>query len=99
MSYTVYVYGRKDSKSPDLVYQFNIGERITDGKWHHTVIQKGHRFCNELIDELTEESVISEITNKVEEILNGSHGRDLLISPILHLAYDDETKKPVVTFK
>ena len=99
MSYIINIYGRKDSKSPDIIYQFTIGEQLSDGKWYHSVVQKGYKFNNELIDELTEESVISEITNKIEEILNSSQGRNLLISPILHLSYDDELKKPVVTFK
>ena len=99
MSYTVNIYGRKDSKSPDIIYQFNIGEHLTEGKWHHSVIQKGYKFNNELIDELTEDSVISEITSKIEEILNSTYGRELLISPILHLYYDDELKKPVAVFK
>ena len=99
MSYTVNIYGRKDSKSPDIIYQFNIGEHLTEGKWYHLVIQKGYKFNNDLIDELTEDSVISEITSKIEEILNSPYGRELLISPILHLYYDDELKKPVAVFK
>lgn len=99
MSYTVNIYGRKDSKSPDIIYQFNIGEHLTECKWHHSVIQKGYKFNNELIDELTEDSVISEITSKIEEILNGPYGRELLISSILHLYYDDELKKSVAVFK
>ena len=99
MSYTVNIYGRKDSKSPDIIYQFDIGEELTDGKWYHSVIQKDYKFCNELIDGISEDFVISEITNKIEEILNSPKGRDLLISPILRIYYDDDSKKLIVVFK
>lgn len=99
MSYTVNIYGKKDSKSPDVIFQFDIGEYLTEGKWHHSVIQKGYKFNNELIGGITEDSVISEITSKIEEILNSPYGRQFLITPVLRLFYDDELKKPVAVFR
>lgn len=99
MNHIVNIYGRKNSKSPDIIYQFNIGEQLIKGKWHYSVIQSGYRFNNELINEVTEDVVISEITNKIEEILNGTYGREFLNNPILRLYYDDELKKPVAVFR
>ena len=98
MSYSINIYGRADSKSPDIIYSFTVGEHLHDGKWHHSVIEKKYEFKNELIEELSEEVVISEIKAKIEEILNSVYARNLLICPVLRLYYDDELKKPVVTF-
>ena len=98
MSYSINIYGRADSKSPDIIYTFAIGEHLHDGKWHHSVVEKNYIFNNELIDELSEDAVISEIRTKIEEILNSVYARNLLICPVLRLYYDDEQKKPVVMF-
>lgn len=55
MSYSINIYGRADSKSPDIIYTFAIGEHLHDGKWFHTVIEKKYEFKNELIEELSED--------------------------------------------
>lgn len=99
MAYTVNIYGRSDSKSPDITYTFEIGEHMHDGIWSNRVIQKNYAFHNELIDELTEETVIAETKKKVEELLNSPLARNFIISPVLRLYYDDESKKPVLQFK
>lgn len=99
MSYKTYIYGRRDSKKPDIEYIFDIGDHLYDGKWHYNVIQRDYIFHNELIEELTEDKVISEIKSKIEEIFNGAKVRDFIASPILRLYYDDENKKPVIHFK
>ena len=98
MKYTANIYGTEKSKGPDIIYSFEIGERIADGKWHNYVTKDSYSLCNELINEMDEKDVIRAVHDKVEELLNCDKARKFLISPRLRLYYDDEQKKPSLVF-
>lgn len=98
MKITSKIYGRSGSNHPDMLFEFDILEELKNGVWTFGIGHEKHQMLNELIDELNETEVLESIHSFVSSIIeNPKEGFQWVRRPELSIAFDDVTKKAVIS--